>query len=73
MTLKPYEVWVNVEKNGKSTGWGYLIKADSEINAKVEALNRARCKAEAKNSKWKGAKITSGQIREAFSADKLHN
>lgn len=71
ITTKPYEVWIAVEKNGKHIKWGYCIKADSEINAKVEALNQARCKAATKYSRWKGAKITFDSIREAFSKDVL--
>lgn len=70
--MKAYEVWIKVEKNEKCTKWGYCINSDSEINAKVEALNRARCKTVAKHSRWKGAKVTYDSIREAFSKDVLH-
>lgn len=72
MDVKAYEVWVKVEKNGKSVKWGYCINAGCEINAKLEALNRGRCKVAARNSRWKGAKVTFDSIREAFSKDILH-
>jgi len=70
--MKIYEVWIAVEKGDKHTKWGYCIKADCEINAKVEALNQARCKTVVKHSRWKGAKVTFDSIREAFSKDVLH-
>lgn len=71
-SMKAYETWVKVEKGNKSIEWGYCINASCEVNAKLEALNRARCKAAEKNSRWKGAKITFYSIREAFSKDVLH-
>lgn len=70
--MKVYEVWIVIEKDDKRVKWGYCIKASSELNAKIEALNQARCKVAKKYSRWKGAQIAFDSIREAFSKDTLH-
>lgn len=54
-----YEVTVTINNSPtKVTGWGYLIKADSPVNAKLEALNRAKVKAYASHSRYKRCTFT---------------
>jgi len=49
-----YEVMVTiVDSPTKIIGWGYLIKAENEINAKIEALNMAKIKASKPRSRYK--------------------
>lgn len=54
-----YEVMVTINNSPtKVKKWGYLLKADSEINAKLEALNRAKVAASAPRSRYKRCTFT---------------
>jgi hypothetical protein len=54
-----YEVMVTINDSPtKVKKWGYLLKADSEINAKLEALNRAKVAASAPRSRYKRCTFT---------------
>lgn len=54
-----YEVTVTINDSPtKVKKWGYLLKADSEINAKLEALNRAKVQASTPRSRYKRCTFT---------------
>lgn len=54
-----YEVTVTINDSPtKVKKWVYLLKADSEINAKLEALNRAKVQASTPRSRYKRCTFT---------------
>lgn len=57
-----YEVLVTIHNSPtKVRQWGYLIKADNEVTAGVEALNLAKIKAHKPHSRYKKCTFTIAQ------------
>lgn len=54
-----YEVTVTIDNSPtKIKSWGYLIKSSCEVNAKIEALNRAKIEATKQHSRYKKCTFT---------------